>query len=167
MFGFGLVQSNYTDVRPCITPKICTSHPGWHGGGQHLPWELFQEASWGAEPAPNTGSVLPRPQQALPAEPSCQSGCCGQALGLMQSCWCVGIRTCRGEMAEQSCCPQTQALAQPGGVACVALPGAGAVTAWLFNAGNQLPADRSRQCQKSQIAAPDKKRELGDLAWVL
>lgn len=54
-----------------------------------------------------------------------------------------------------------------GGVACVALPGTGAVTAWLFNAGNQLPADRSRQCQKSQIAAPDKKRELGDLAWVL
>lgn len=54
-----------------------------------------------------------------------------------------------------------------GGVACVALPGTGAVTAWLFNAGNQLPADRSRQCQKSQIAAPDKKQELGDLAWVL
>lgn len=77
---------------------------------------------------------------------------------------------CRGELAEQSCCQQTRALAQPGrggGVACVALPGTGAVTAWLFNAGNQLPADRSRQCQKSQIAAPDKKRELGDLAWVL
>lgn len=28
MFSFGLVQSNDTDCRPCIPPKIHTSYPG-------------------------------------------------------------------------------------------------------------------------------------------
>ncbi len=36
-----------------------------------------------------------------------------------------------------------------------------------FTAGNQLPADTSGQCQQSQIAAPDKQWEPGDLTWEL
>lgn len=34
-----------------------------------------------------------------------------------------------------------------------------------FIAGNQLPAERSGQCQHSEIAAPDMWWEPGDLTW--
>lgn len=36
-FGFELIQNSYVDVRPCITPKLCTSHPCW----QQLPGTLL------------------------------------------------------------------------------------------------------------------------------